>query len=63
MTFEKEQHTLKIRRFRLTERFAGGTAEIVFAHPMFISLEEGLEYIHTVLDPYYTGRYGIVERP
>ena len=47
------------KRFRLLERQKNALVEVVFAYPVFKTLEEGLEYIRQILDPYYMGHYGI----
>jgi hypothetical protein len=49
------------KRFILLEQIGNASAEVVFAYPVFNSLEEGLEYIRDILDPYYTGHYGIAD--
>ena len=49
------------KRFILLERIKNASAEVVFAYPVFKTLEEGLEYIRDILDPYYTGHYGIAD--
>lgn len=54
------------RRFIIMERFTiygttgCFTGGFIGSYPHFKSLQEGLDYIHKVLDPYYTGKYGIV---
>jgi hypothetical protein len=35
--------------------------EYIGSYPKFTSLEEGLKWIRIVLDPHFTGRYGIVD--
>ena len=49
------------KRFILLERIGNASAEVVFAYPVFKTLEEGLEYIRDILDPHYTGHYGITD--
>lgn len=49
------------KRFKIYEHINGGIAEVVFSYPIFKSLEEALKWINDILDPYYTGRYGVVE--
>lgn len=36
-------------------------AEYIGSYPDFKSVKEGLEWIRTILDPYFTGKYGIVD--
>ncbi len=56
------------RKFAIFERVSGhgskgpwtGTAEIIQSYPDFKSVEEAFEYIHDILDPGYTGHYGVV---
>lgn len=50
-----------MKRIRLMQRIGNACAEVVFAYPNFSSVEEGLEWIRSILDPYYTGIYGITE--
>ena len=35
--------------------------EFIGQYPNFNNLQEGLDYINKILDPGYTGKYGIVE--
>lgn len=49
------------KKFKIYEnRGYGWCCEVDFSYPIFKSLQEGLRWVHRVLDPYYTGRYGIV---
>lgn len=60
--------SIPVKRFKIYETVSGvgsegrwtGMGEVIFSYPVFESLQEGLDWIHTVLDPYYTGKYGIV---
>lgn len=52
------------RKFRIVEYTGNGSsAEYIGSYPDFNSVEEGLDYIARVLDPYYTGHYGISVTP
>ncbi len=49
-------------KYILCEHYSGMTFEVIFKYPRFKSLKDGLRYINNVLDPYYTGKYGIITR-
>jgi hypothetical protein len=49
------------KRFKIYERINGAFAEVIFSYPVFTSLEEAFRWINYILDPYYTGQYGVGE--
>ena len=52
--------TINDKRFKIYERIGKGVSEVVFSYPNFKSTKEGLNYIRRILDPYYTGQFGVV---
>ena len=50
------------KRFKIMKSIGSikGCEEIIDQYPEFVSIEEGLQWIRETLDPYITGRYGIV---
>lgn len=49
------------KKYKIYETCLGSTAEIVHSYPNFKSLKAARNYIRKVLDPYYTGKYSVVE--